>query len=132
MRLMLLILVFSCAVHVSAKPIVKHKVDPTYPPLPWQAQLQGDVKVVVELDVDGNVISTAASGAHPMLRRAAEQNVRLWTFSNVTTNEHTLTITYSYRILEPTKEEQWGTRLPDKFELPDRVEITVYRAWINT
>ncbi len=131
MRLTVLILVFSCALQVSAQPKVEHEVDPMYPLIPWQAQIQGDVTVEVELDLHGNVISATASGSHPMLQRAAEQNIRLWTFSGVNSDDHTLTITYAYRILEPTTDKQLGTRLPDKFDLPNRVEISVYRVRIN-
>ena len=131
MRFAVLIFVISCALYVSAQPKIKHRVGPAYPPLPWQANIQGDVTVKVDIDAGGNVISAVASGGHPMLQRAAEQNVRLWTFSDVTPDEHTLTITYSYRILEPTKEKQWGTPLPVKFDVPNRVEISVYRVHLG-
>ncbi len=49
MRLTVLILVFSCALQVSAQPKVEHEVDPMYPLIPWQAQIQGDVTVELDL-----------------------------------------------------------------------------------
>ncbi len=131
MRFAVLFVVIFTILQVSAQLKVKQKVDPSYPLLPWQARLQGDVTVKVELGADGNVMSAVASGGSPLLQRAAEENARLWIFSDVTRNEQTLTITYAYRILEPTNDKQWGTRLPVKFDLPNRVEISVYRLRIN-
>ncbi|HLX84047.1 MAG TPA: energy transducer TonB [Terriglobales bacterium] len=127
----LIILLISCVLQVSAEPLVKHKVGPSYPRLAWQAGIQGTVTVEIELDTDGNVVSAKASGAHEMLQRAAEENIRLWTFSEVTPDQHTLTFTYVYRIVSP-EQGRYSTRLPVKFDLPHRrIEISVYPAEIN-
>jgi hypothetical protein len=56
--------VISCVLQVSAEPHVKHKVGPNYPPLAWQASIQGSVTVEIELGTDGDVVSAKASGAH--------------------------------------------------------------------
>lgn len=126
-----MIFVISCALQVSAEPHVQHKDYPLYPPLAWQASLQGTVTVDIQLSTDGKVVSAKASGAHPMLQRAAEENIRQWTFSDVTDDKHALTFTYIYRIVAP-KTGLYNTRLPVKFDLPHRrVEISVYPVELN-
>jgi TonB family protein len=100
---------------------VKHIVTPSYPPLAVQARLQGEVKVEVTLAANGSVQSAKAAGPNEVLSRAAEENVRNWSFS-ATMEESKLTVTYEYKLVpkdEPTVVI---------FDLPHRVEITARPA----
>ncbi len=53
---------------------------PTYPPIARAACLQGPIAVVVDVDSMGKVVETDALYGHPLLRRAAENAARGWTF----------------------------------------------------
>jgi TonB family protein len=53
---------------------------PQYPALARQAQIQGEVKVEFVLSSDGEPISVVAVSGHPLLKPAAEQNVKTWRF----------------------------------------------------
>jgi TonB family protein len=53
---------------------------PCYPPLARQAQLQGEVRVRIEVGTDGNVTIAEAPDGNPILRAASVSNVRTWKF----------------------------------------------------
>jgi TonB family protein len=53
---------------------------PQYPAIARLAQIQGEVKVEFVLNSDGDPISVVVISGHPMLRAAAEQNVKTWRF----------------------------------------------------
>jgi TonB family protein len=53
---------------------------PQYPPIARLAQIQGEVKVEFVLNSDGEPISVVAVSGHPLLKPAAEQNVKTWRF----------------------------------------------------
>jgi TonB family protein len=102
--------------------IVKDIVVPNYPPLARMARLQGSVSVDIEISADGKVVSAKATGGDPILQRAAEKNIRLWTFDFTTgVKKFPLkhTVVYIYRMAHVY------TKCPDVvFHLPDRVEIS--------
>ena len=104
----------------------KHVVAPIYPLLCWQARLQGTVRVDVELGRDGKVVSAKGSGAHPLLNRAAEDNVRLWTFSSpLQESSAKFTITYVWR-LEGKEQERYDSSAVVTMDFPDRVEVVAH------
>jgi periplasmic protein TonB len=49
---------------------------PVYPPIAKQIGASGEVRVLVAVDGNGNVISARAISGHPMLRSAAESAAR--------------------------------------------------------
>jgi TonB family protein len=53
---------------------------PTYPPLARAARIQGEVKVEFVLNQSGEPVSVSVISGHPMLRGAAEENVKTWRF----------------------------------------------------
>src|SRR5690242_15360424 len=81
---------------------VRHLVVPEYPRLARMARLQGAVTVAIKIDTQGSVVSAKASGASKLLQRAAEQNVRQWTFCprpvSGGTSSNWSTITFVYRL----------------------------------
>jgi TonB family protein len=112
--------------------VVKDVVIPAYPPLARMAKLQGSVRVEIEISTDGRVISAKASGGDPILLRAAEANIRLWTFQasdDQTENPIKHTIIFEYKVV--------GERVafPNcpavQLHLPDRVEISTQPPLLN-
>jgi TonB family protein len=99
---------------------VRHIVAPDYARLARIANLQGTVSVQVEIAPDGRIISAKAEGGHPLLQRAAEDNVRTWVFE-AKTERSIQTIRYRY-VLEgkQTYEEPHAKVV---FDLPSEVEI---------
>jgi hypothetical protein len=68
---------------------------PQYPPLPRQARIAGDVKVKVRTN-GTRVTDAVAEDGHPLLARAAEENVRSWRFAD---NEpRSFIVTYRFKI----------------------------------
>ena len=83
-------------------------------------KLEGTVEVQVEIAADGKVISAKGSGAHEILNRISEDNVRQWTFCPAKSNSK-LTITYVWKL---EGEETYNPR-PTRIilELPHYVEV---------
>jgi protein TonB len=57
-----------------------NKVQPPYPPIAKAARASGAVQVQVTIDEGGRVIEAAVMNGHPLLRDAALQAARRWTF----------------------------------------------------
>jgi len=57
------------------------RVEPAYPPLARTARVQGSVIVQVTVDERGNVIAAQALSGHPLLKDAAVNAARGWTFA---------------------------------------------------
>jgi TonB family protein len=53
---------------------------PGYPPIARLAKIQGEVQVDFTLNSNGEIVSAAAVSGHPMLKAAAEENVKTWRF----------------------------------------------------
>jgi TonB family protein len=104
---------------------VRHVVVPGYPRLARIARLEGTVSVEVEIGTDGTVISAKASGAHKLLERAAEENLRQWTFEPTargSVSKHT--IIFTYRL--DGKEEDSESPPVVILDLPCRIEIIAH------
>lgn len=56
------------------------RTDPVYPPLALTAHITGTVFVEVTIDESGTVASARSFSGHPLLKEAAEQAARAWTF----------------------------------------------------
>ena len=57
-----------------------HKAQPPYPPIAKAARAAGAVQVQVTISEEGRVIEAAVISGHPLLRDAALQAARQWTF----------------------------------------------------
>lgn len=55
---------------------------PAYPPIAKQVRANGEVKVQVTVDEEGNVLSASAVSGHPLLRRPAEAAARQAKFAS--------------------------------------------------
>ena len=116
-----------CAVSISCAAAdgvcIRHLVAPVYPPLPLQARIQGSVVLDLIIAADGEVTSVSASGAHRMLQKAAEENIRTWMFCGALAAQN-IRITYSYKL---ENEARYPVPPPKIiFDLPEKVEIVSY------
>lgn len=99
---------------------VKYIAPPIYPAIARTANLQGTVRIKVEVGPDGKVISAKASGAHNLLDHVAEENIREWTF-DPSAGASKFEVTYVYRLEGDATVYAKAPRII--LELPSRVEI---------
>ncbi|MGB2717005.1 MAG: energy transducer TonB [Vicinamibacterales bacterium] len=111
-------------------PTVVNPAVPEYPPIAVSACVQGTVPVVVELDADGNVTGTDVIHGHVLLRRAAEEAARQWTFEPArNAARRRQVIRFSFRLVSwrATKED-----LRVQFNPPSDLELKSQTAVIST
>ncbi|MBK6797652.1 MAG: energy transducer TonB [Acidobacteria bacterium] len=60
---------------------IVNKIMPVYPFSARQLKIQGEVRVEIVIEETGRVIEARAVDGHPMLRQAAEEAARKWTFN---------------------------------------------------
>ena len=75
--------------------VIQH-AEPIYPPLAVQTKVDGEVRIKVTTDGE-SVRKVEAETGNPLLRRAAEDNIRTWKF--VTHTPGTFHLTFRYKIL---------------------------------
>jgi hypothetical protein len=78
--------------------ITQHRL-PGYPSLPWEAQIQGQVRMRVTSD-NYCVAKITTESSELLLAQAAEANVRTWSFGFH--KPGTFNVTFNYRLLRPT------------------------------
>lgn len=72
--------------------VVQH-AQPIYPPLARQTRIQGDVRITLAIDGE-SVTNVEAVAGHPLLRKAAEDNVRTWKFAPHSASSFVVTFRY--------------------------------------
>ncbi len=77
--------------------ITQHE-QPDYPMLPWEAHIEGQVRMRITTDTYC-VSSVTTQSSEPLLAEAAEANVRTWWF--VLHKPGTFNMTFNYRFLRP-------------------------------
>jgi hypothetical protein len=75
--------------------VVKH-AQPIYPPLARTARIEGDVSIKIMTDGE-SVKEVEVEGGHPLLRQAAEDNIRSWKFAPH--DPGTFHVTFRYQLL---------------------------------
>lgn len=129
--LLLLAVLMPCAIAQGLQrplPNVVEHADPIYPPLARQAWISGDV--LVRFATDGQSVTSAeAETGHPLLRSAAEQNVRTWKFASH--EPGTFHVTFRYEVLSG---ESYVAFLPEPgivlIETPPPVP-SIYWGWAD-
>ena len=97
---------------------VQHVDSLEYPRLALLAQIQGEVKVSVVIEPDGRVSTAISSSGHPILRQAAEENLRRWRF--VSGGEEKLDVTYRFILEKPAELDPHSSC---SFDLPNTVTV---------
>jgi TonB family protein len=97
-----------------------HVESPLYPSLARMARIQGDIVVSALVGTDGHVIGVPnAPSGHPLLAKAAEENIKTWRFQSGVEGE--VKITYHFKMQgKPT----YG--YPEticEFDFPDSITI---------
>jgi outer membrane biosynthesis protein TonB len=82
---------------ISVPEITQHR-QPRYSLLPWEARIQGQVRMRVTTD-SYCVAKITTDSSEPLLAEAAEANVRTWWFAYH--KPGTFNLTFNYRFLEP-------------------------------
>ena len=93
-----------------------------YPDFARAAQIQGAVDVEIVIGSDGGISSANAISGHPVLKEAAEKNIKKWRFDSSSTSNRPLTVTYEFRLELPKIYYRPESR--NIFELPARVTVT--------
>ena len=113
------LLLFSCISLGQQTLCVIHVESLTYPDTAWATQIQGRVQVRVNISPNGEVIFASAVSGHPILKTAAEANVKKWKFKPGP--ERQAEILYEFSLEEPKTHNKSETK--NLFELPDHVQI---------
>jgi TonB family protein len=67
-------------------PSLISKVEPVYPPLAKQAQIQGMVRFTAIIGKDGRVLNLQVMSGHPLLVAAAQEAVKQWVYKPTSFN----------------------------------------------
>jgi TonB family protein len=92
-----------------------------YPEVERGAQFQGEVDVEIEIDSQGNVSSAAAVSGHPILKQAAEKNIRAWKFDASSSDGRRLKVGYKFTLELP--KTYYPPETHSLFDLPTRVTV---------
>src|SRR5438105_3360540 len=79
-RTLLLLMATAASARSLPEPRLKSAGLAQYPPIARLAKIQGEVKVEFVLNSSGEPISVTAISGHPLLKGAAEENVKTWRF----------------------------------------------------
>jgi TonB family C-terminal domain len=78
-----LVLLLACAAPAfGQEPLicVRSLHPPSYPAGARGAGIQGEVRLQIRIGGNGEVLAVEAQSGHPILRKAAEENIRGWRF----------------------------------------------------
>jgi outer membrane biosynthesis protein TonB len=100
-------------------PDITQQRQPRYPSIPWEAQMQGQVRMRVTTD-SYCVAKITTDSTEPLLAQAAEASVRTWWFAYH--KPGTFNLTFNYRFLQPSV---------SFLEEPNFVEISAVPATIG-
>jgi TonB family protein len=107
--------------------VVQH-TEPMYPPLARQTRIQGEVRVKITTDGE-SVRNAEAETGHPLLRKAAEDNVRTWKFVSHTPG--TFHVTFRYELLSDNVDVEF-LQLPAIVEIKATPpQVIIDYAWIG-
>jgi TonB family protein len=97
-----------------------------YPVVAAEAQINGTVVLRVRINSNGTVASADARSGHPVLVKAAQQNIKLWKFSAVRPDapkgELEFNFTYVFELKGVSYDSHPCSALT--YEYPDKVTIT--------
>jgi TonB family protein len=103
---------------------VRDIVVPDYPRIALRARTEGTISISFDIGADGKVLAAHAARADPLLMRAADENVRNWSFGFAGKPAQIpvrWTVLDVYKLVGSTVQPPCPT-VP--MYLPDRVEVT--------
>ena len=114
----------------------RHIEMPTYPPIARAAHVTGKVSLMVTIDAGGRVTNAEVTNNDrwvPLLKTAAIENIRTWTFTKPPSAPYTQTIVYVYE-LDPSLPSNHCSVAVTKvsFDLPDHITVSTNVDFINT
>ncbi len=100
MKPRLVLFVLLCILPLSAQTHILRSIDvPKYPPLAYQARVQGTVRIQVNISAEGLVTQATAVSGTPLLQGLALQNVKTWRFEPAPDGQSSEAIfQYKYKI----------------------------------
>ena len=114
---------------------VKSMDIPKYPPLAYQARIQGTVALKVAVDAEGRVTQVTIVSGHDLLGAPASENVKSWHFAAIAGGGPSeINVDFVYKI----EGDEIPYAEPDKrrsricLELPARVEVSAPPMKIET
>jgi len=92
--------------YVSAQsfPLVQEFAAPPYPPVAIAVRAEGDVTVLVEVNSNGQVVSSTSISGHKLLLPTARVISKKWEFASVP-GTHFITLTFLFRLPSPKVKE---------------------------
>lgn len=129
--LLVLLLLTPCALAQEPAEVLPKLIDhaePMYPPLARQTRISGDVRVKITTNGQ-SVIEAAVESGHPLLRKAAEDNVRTWKFVAHTPGSYCITFRYKLASggVEVTFPES-GAIVQIEAPVP---QMSIYYSWMD-
>jgi TonB family protein len=118
---LLLLSTFSVDDPATSQPVATHVESIGYPDFAREAAIQGAVDVEIIISSDGGVSSANAVSGHPVLKQAAEKNIRRWRFDPSSVGNRSLTVKYEFRLELP--KTYYRSESQNIFELPTRVTV---------
>jgi len=100
---------------------------PKYPPLAYQARIQGTVRLNVAVDAQGQVTKATVLSGHGLLKAAAAANVKTWRFAPLpggSPSETTVNYVFKIEGKETPYVEASKQRSRISLDLPGTIEIS--------
>ena len=116
----------------SESPTVIAAVAPaTYPPVARASNAHGEVIIEVQIDSQGNVLSTKVISGHPLLTKVSEEAAKQWKFSSLqgSAKERSVRLTFDFRSVDKGPKPQY--ELTTVFVPPYKVEVQQHPMTID-
>jgi hypothetical protein len=108
---------------------VRHIEAPQYDDIALAAHVTGIVTLEVTIDADGQVAQILRVGGPDVLSKSAQENVKKWSFDNLSKAPLVLNMIYDYRILGKPSDKAVTSAT---FDLPGHVTVIVNPVSIET
>jgi TonB family protein len=113
---------------IEALPKVVQHTEPIYPPVARQTRIQGEVSVKFTTDGE-SVREVVAQTGHPLLREAAQDNVKTWKFAAHT--PATFNVTFRYKLMDGNSEVEFLKSSTVVEILASPPEMSIYYTYVG-
>ena len=121
------------SINIDATPV--DQPSPLYPEMARAARIPGEVTISIAVDEDGTVVSARAQSGHPLLRDAAVQAARQWTFEppkrdgKPTSARGTIVFVFNVEFAESESDDQADDEADDEGD--DDAHVGCLPWWMN-